>query len=295
MGHKTKIDWCDSSWNPVTGCLHGCKYCYARSIANRFRGYMPGENPGTVTWVQRNEGEFPFDSRVSMPVVELSNMQARMRKDGKIVPAHYPIGFMPTLHRYRLDEPQFWMEPRNIFVCSMADLFGEWVPERWIKAVMDACYAAPQHTYLFLTKNPKRYAEAVEYLETEIAVPADGSPHMWFGATATTNEQLKRAYDTQAMWLSIEPILEHIETDMFFGDERNYGFGEIEFGRWKWVVIGAETGNRKDKVVPEKEWIMEIVNECKEWKTPVFMKESLRGLMGDDFRQEFPWEVSADV
>lgn len=33
---KTKIDWCDSSWNPVTGCLHECKYCYARSIANRF-------------------------------------------------------------------------------------------------------------------------------------------------------------------------------------------------------------------------------------------------------------------
>ena len=35
---KTKIDWCDSSWNPVTGCLHSCKYCYARSIANRFSG-----------------------------------------------------------------------------------------------------------------------------------------------------------------------------------------------------------------------------------------------------------------
>ena len=29
MGAKTKIDWCDSTWNPVTGCLHGCKYCYA--------------------------------------------------------------------------------------------------------------------------------------------------------------------------------------------------------------------------------------------------------------------------
>lgn len=26
---KTKIDWCDSSWSPVTGCLHGCKYCSA--------------------------------------------------------------------------------------------------------------------------------------------------------------------------------------------------------------------------------------------------------------------------
>lgn len=24
MGSKTKIYWCDSTWNPVTGCLHGC-------------------------------------------------------------------------------------------------------------------------------------------------------------------------------------------------------------------------------------------------------------------------------
>ena len=37
MGKKTKIDWCDSTWNPVTGCLHGCAYCYARRIAERFR------------------------------------------------------------------------------------------------------------------------------------------------------------------------------------------------------------------------------------------------------------------
>lgn len=29
---KTKIDWAESSWNPVTGCLHGCEYCYARGI-----------------------------------------------------------------------------------------------------------------------------------------------------------------------------------------------------------------------------------------------------------------------
>lgn len=36
MGQKTKIDWCDATWNPVTGCLHGCEYCYARRIAERF-------------------------------------------------------------------------------------------------------------------------------------------------------------------------------------------------------------------------------------------------------------------
>lgn len=37
--NTTKIEWCDSTWNPVTGCLHQCHYCYARGIARRFGGY----------------------------------------------------------------------------------------------------------------------------------------------------------------------------------------------------------------------------------------------------------------
>jgi len=30
------IEWAKYSWNPVTGCLHNCPYCYARDIAERF-------------------------------------------------------------------------------------------------------------------------------------------------------------------------------------------------------------------------------------------------------------------
>lgn len=88
----------------------------------------------------------------------------------------------------------------------------------------------------------------------------------------------------------IEPIRERIYTDEDQFMQFRYSFGtEIEERRWQWVVIGAETGNSKGKVIPQKEWIMEIANVCREYGTPVFMKESLRELMGDDFRQEFPW------
>ena len=34
--HKTKIEWCSHTWNPVTGCRHGCEYCYAQRIVSRF-------------------------------------------------------------------------------------------------------------------------------------------------------------------------------------------------------------------------------------------------------------------
>ena len=40
---KSKIDWCDDTWNPVTGCRHGCPYCYARAMTNRFGDKETGE------------------------------------------------------------------------------------------------------------------------------------------------------------------------------------------------------------------------------------------------------------
>ena len=36
--NRTAIEWCDYTWNPVTGCKHGCTYCYAKKIAERFKG-----------------------------------------------------------------------------------------------------------------------------------------------------------------------------------------------------------------------------------------------------------------
>jgi protein gp37 len=44
MGDKTKIEWCDSTWNPVRGCTQvstGCKNCYAERFAKRWGG-IPG-------------------------------------------------------------------------------------------------------------------------------------------------------------------------------------------------------------------------------------------------------------
>jgi len=36
--NKTAIEWCDMTWNPVTGCLHRCPYCYADRQVERFSG-----------------------------------------------------------------------------------------------------------------------------------------------------------------------------------------------------------------------------------------------------------------
>ena len=51
MVNKTKIEWTDYTWNPVTGCLRGCEYCYARRIAERFNkpyGFYPTYHIGRL-------------------------------------------------------------------------------------------------------------------------------------------------------------------------------------------------------------------------------------------------------
>lgn len=206
-------------------------------------------------------------------------------KNGKVTKAPYPFCFDPTFHRYKLDEPQHWKKPRTIFVCSMADLFGDWVPDEWIEHVFKACEAAPQHRYMFLTKNPARFKQL---RKNGIKLPN----YCWIGTSVTRDAEqadqytgrtgyLSENWDTTAQWfVSVEPILERMSRS------------SIEnLTAMNWVIVGAETGNRKCKVVPRKEWIDEIAAECKRCRTPIFMKDSLRGLMGADFKQEFPWEV----
>lgn len=286
MGAKTKIDWVDATWNPVTGCLHGCEYCYARRIAERFEPY---EIYDPEMALQRHAIANKQLIGLGAPYVLDFPWQQR-NKNGTIQNAPYPFGFVPTFHRYKLDEPQLWKKPRTIFVCSMADLFGEWVPDEWIDDVIKATQRALQHRYLFLTKNPERYGEWIERFETCSIDGLDEVENCWFGASASNNAEFERANRSMAQWISIEPIRERIETDEDQFMEFNPYTGS-ERKRWAWVVIGAETGNSKNKVAPKREWIDDIATACADYGTPVFMKESLRDLMGDDFRQEFPWEV----
>lgn len=242
---KSKIDWCDSTWNPVTGCLHGCEYCYARGIATRFGGDALGVNHVL------NE---PFVAK------------------GKAQP--YPFGFVPTFHRYRLND-YIGKKGRNIFVCSMADLFGDWVADSWIEEVFKDCEKAPQHNYLFLTKNPQRYIE----LEKDRRLP--WADNFWFGSSVTKmSDRYTWFKEKKYHWfLSIEPILEDL------------GPMDADVPKPEWIIVGAETGKRKNKVVPERKWIEGLLEECRKYGIPIFMKASLAGIWGEPLIQEFPEEL----
>lgn len=260
--NKTKIEWTDMSWNPVTGCKHGCPYCYAERVAKRFGGYS------------LRAGDFRHEPLEGETCVLDMPLEVE-RSFNKMSKAPYPYDFAPTFHRYRLDEPALKTKPQTIFVCSMADLFGAWVPTSWIVEVLDACQRAPQHRYLFLTKNPKRYIE----LDHLALLPRQDN--FWYGSTVTKGEDPATwMRDIDCHWfVSIEPLLGPVNLTA--------GTGPMP----EWVIIGAETGNRAEKVEPEYEWIRQIVSDCRTFGIPVFMKDSLQGLWPHGLLTEFPWEV----
>lgn len=265
---KTKIDWCDATWNPITGCLHECDYCYARRIAERFKGY----NKSSKSHYKRLNPQSAkhhaiFETSEDMPPVTISFDQKDHAEKISIAP--YPFGFQPTLHRHLLNKPEKWKASKKIFVCSMADLFGAWVPDQWIEEVMAVCKSNPQHQYFFLTKNPRRYLQLS--LQNKIPYKPE-APNLWFGTTITRQNSLYFFSERHNTFLSIEPLREE--------------FYPIEKPDTDWVIVGAETGNNKGKFIPSKGCVERIYAACD--GIPVFMKDSLLNIVGEDLKQEYP-------
>lgn len=194
------IEWAWWSWNPVVGCKHGCPYCYARGMAQRFYG---GFEPQFLS----ERLEMPFNTKPPT----LPENASQVDKIGST----------------------------NVFVCSMADLFGEWVPQEWIDAVIDAVRRSPQWNYIFLTKNPTRLAT--------IKWPVNA----WVGTTVDTQARVLPALEAmsnvsaEVRFISCEPLTEHV----VFPD-----FQAID-----WIIIGgygdSTPGNPEQ---PLAEWVKEL-------------------------------------
>lgn len=246
-----KIEWCDYTWNPVTGCKHGCRYCYAEEIANRFsmlnNDVTLSETKEIIDMVYGcNESK---DYKITGECISLYT------PIGCEINEPYPFNFRPTFYHYRLQEPLKKRKPSKIFVVSMGDLFGEWVPDEWIQEVFKACEAAPQHTYMFLTKNGSRYEQ--------LGLLPDNDK-FWYGTTRTgINPKLEcGAADHGKKFLSLEPLLAPIDTGTL---------DAIEF--WDWVIIGQQTGTGAKP--PKPEWVQKIIDRCRDVGVPVFVKSPL--------------------
>ena len=264
--NRSKIEWCDHTWNPITGCRHNCQYCYARRMTARFAGdvrlnKMAKKDYSLIPAADGGEDLYVLDAPM-------------LNETGN--PLVYPFGFEPTLHRYRMDIPGKLKMGKNIFVGAMSDVFGKCIPDKWLDEIFAVCGKYPIHNYLFLTKNPARYLEYI--------LPA-GRENLWFGTSITKETEISRVSalpEACRTFISIEPILEDLHP------ERHKLFLHLV----DWVIIGAETGQSKDKVIPEPDWINKIVFEADKAGVPVFMKESLVPIVGEqNMRRDFPKQL----
>jgi protein gp37 len=190
----------------------------------------------------------------------------------------------------KLQEPLHWRKPRRIFVCSMSDLFHENLPDKDIGKIFGVMAEAYKHTFLILTKRPKRLLEwsrAVAYYPqgNRSQRPLPGwPPNVWLGVSCenqeTADERIPLLLQTPAAkrFVSLEPLLGSLNILPYIDPEPcdHIRLSCEEIGccgmtKLDWVIVGGES--RPNARPCEINWIRSIVQQCKVAKVPVFVKQ----------------------
>lgn len=236
------IEWTDYTWNPVGGCQHLCR------------------------WI--------------MPDGTIAKCYAETVAEG-IARAAYPQGF--KAHYWRpdvLDEPLKLATPSRIFLDSMSDLMGHWVPDEQIEAVLDICRQAHWHTFQLLTKNAPRLLRF--RFPPNVWVGASMPPTLMFGKRLSERSQkayLQRVFevlrqvDVSVRWVSFEPLSFNVA-----------GIVTMYPKTIRWAVIGAASRGR-DYFQPDPIWVRMLHNALDDQGVAIFHKGNLDW---QPHREEFP-------
>jgi protein gp37 len=269
--NRTKVEWVKNpdgsqgySWNPITGCLAGCEYCYARKLANgRLRAtYLANNNlPSHNEPNHKEHLANPFYPRF---------WPERLKELEKAKSWTYGGGRTRVIRQRDTTS-------KGIFVCNMCELFGDWVPTDWKREIFEVIRANTQHRFYFLTNQPWNLAGwspfpdncwvGVTVCDTQTAWRA-----LWYYFDGTVKAKLK--------FISFEPLLDDmIENPVV------YGIGKNIIPKADWIIIGSQT---KPYNPPKIEWVQAIVEAADEAGKPVFLKDNLKPLLGNNLRQELP-------
>lgn len=261
MGKTTKIEYVDSTINPVMGC-RGCElwspknrpednHCYAEKMTNRYAG--------------KNKG-FPadFGTPEFFP--------------GRIEQA---IKWPDLTGTDRPDKPHLNGKPRIVFVNDMGDGFTENIDIMWPLPYIKAMEQSP-HFYLWLTKRPRRMYEFFASWDMGY-VPNN----FMLGTTITSDANYSRLIDLIKirnidfdckLWISFEPLLSDVPKSSYAIFSSFYDF----------VVVGAESGANARPMNPA--WARLVKSISDKNGTPFFMKQmSNREPIPDDLNiRQFP-------
>ena len=250
-GHSRGIEWTDWTWNPTAGCKHGC------------------------TW--------------QMPDGSIAECYAKKIAEG-LARAAYPEGFEHHYWRgHVLHNPLYEKKPAKIFVGSMADLFGHWVPKEQIEQVLEVMREAHWHTFQTLSKYPIRLPEFNPYppnVWVGVSLPA-GHLMPAKGAVRALNAYLSQMTRIQASvrFMSIEPLW--FDAAEVFEDWAQ-AHGTLPF---EWVIIGAASNGPKT-YQPNPDWVQRLLDVLDRYSIPVFFKGNLEW---SPWREEFPSTAAPQI
>ena len=161
--------------------------------------------------------------------------------------------------------------PQNFLLTGMSDLSG-WKPE-WRNVVFAKIRENPQHQFLFLTKRP----DLLDF-DTDLE-------NAWFGVTVTRKAELWR---TDALRKNVRAKHYHVTFEPLFDDP-----GTVDLSGINWIVVGTMTGAQSRKIHTEPEWAWSLTDQAHKLGIPVFMKEDLVPIIGDEnMIQEMPEEFN---
>jgi len=264
MSDKSKIEWTDASWNPIKArwfaptndgggkerigwhcekISSACAHCYAEEFNQRL---------GT---------QLPYVKESCRRTVIIGGPNAGQDWKGEHTDYREERGDAEVfLDEKTLLQPLKWKRPRKIFVCSMTDLFGEWVTDEMLDRIFAVMALCPQHTFQVLTKRPERMnsylsaarAHPVGLAALGVALEAAAQnpksnvgegimlqgniahlqiwplPNVWLGVTAENQEMADKriplllATPAALRFVSIEPMLEHVDLRQW---QHSYGCG----------------------------------------------------------------------
>ncbi len=307
MAQKTSIEWCDVSWNPVSGCSKvstGCKNCYAETLSLRY-----GQTKGP--WTARNAAE------------NVLLKPHKLREPLSGAKAWQGLGAAAAAAGKT--------EGKLVFVNSMSDLFHEQIPDEYIAEAFAVMAMAQRHTFQILTKRPERmrdwFARGGEWIsrcgtvrnQFDFAGYADRLgdpmsrlfewplPNVWLGVSIENRKWVGRAdvlrqTPAAVRFISAEPLLGPlISHGGFFarGDDGLYhqdwpdGYigDQLNLTGIDWLIAGGESGPNFRPM--DLQWMRGLRDECAASDTAFFAKQiasSRPGVdpPGDLLIREFP-------
>ncbi|MCK9549303.1 phage Gp37/Gp68 family protein [Aquamicrobium sp.] len=290
---KTKIEWTESTWNPVSGCdkiSDGCKNCYAEKMAKRLqvigtRGY---ENGFKVAL---------HEDRLSEPLERKKPTMYFVCSMGDLFHEDVPFEFIDKVfavvaltphHTYQIltKRPE---RMKEYFLSFEKINNSEIISHFFGRDIKISCRGEYIAEYAIQLGGKHSSTTQISWTSPEepamLNLPLE---NVWLGVTAENQEQADKRIafllDTPAAkrFVSVEPMLGAIDLTFLHHDNISTHYLDALAGKVKngwffncnkldWVICGGETGTNARPMHPG--WVRSLRDQCHEVKVPFFFKQ----------------------